>query len=97
MIYRTSTTTKLRRKMILRPMRHAEAGGIVDSVTDQALLGTLPVDKPSQRGRGLLLVFLCVLLRIAGDRLIVSPTRISVGAPRPPNTRATVQGASSRR
>jgi cobalt-zinc-cadmium efflux system membrane fusion protein len=68
----------------------------VDSVTDQALLATLPADKQSQRGRGLLLVVVGVLLGIAVDRLIIAPTRILDVTPRPQETRAAVQSAFSR-
>jgi membrane fusion protein, heavy metal efflux system len=68
----------------------------VDSVTDQALLATLPVDRPAQRGRGLLLVAVGVLLGIAGDRWIIAPTRSLDVTPRPQEARAAVQSVFSR-
>ena len=46
--------------------------------------------------RGLLLVVVGVLLGIAGDRLIVAPTRISEVTPLPQDTRAAVQPVVSR-
>jgi len=72
----------------------------VDSVTDQALLSTMPVDERPPTlprvWRGLLLVVVGVLLGIAGDRLIVAPTRISEVTPLPQDTRAAVQPVVSR-
>ncbi|HKD27009.1 MAG TPA: efflux RND transporter periplasmic adaptor subunit [Xanthobacteraceae bacterium] len=72
----------------------------MDSVTDQALLSTMPVDERPPTlprvWRGLLLVVVGVLLGIAGDRLIVAPTRISEVTPLPQDTRAAVQPVVSR-
>jgi len=68
----------------------------VDGVTDQALLATLPVDKPRQRGLWLLFVLIGILIGVAGDRLILAPTRISDIASRPQETRAAAPSAFSR-
>jgi membrane fusion protein, heavy metal efflux system len=73
----------------------------VDSVTDQALLATLPADNSllptrGRAGRGLLLIVVGVLLGIAGDRLIVASTRTSDIASRHQDTRAAVQSVFSR-
>lgn len=63
----------------------------MDSVTDQVLLATLPVDKPSQRGRGLLFILIGLLLGVAGDRFILAPTRMSDITPRPQEAGAAVR------
>jgi len=68
----------------------------VDGVTDQALLATLPVDKPRQRGLWLLFTLIGILIGIAGDRLILAPTRVADTASRPQEARAAAQNAFSR-
>jgi len=67
----------------------------VDSVTDNALLATLPADKASQRGRGLLFILVGLLVGIAIDRLIVAPTR-SPNAVAPPQEARAPQSTFSR-
>jgi cobalt-zinc-cadmium efflux system membrane fusion protein len=72
------------------------AGVIVDGVTDQALLATLPADKPRQRGLWLLFVVIGIPIGVAGDRLILTPTGISDVAPRAQETRAVAPSPFSR-
>jgi len=67
----------------------------VDSVTDQAVLATLPAYKPSRRGRGPLFVLLGVLLGIAGDRYILPSLMPNITTP-PQEARAPAQAAFSR-
>ena len=76
--------------------RHRLQGAIVDSVTDEALLATLPIDKPNRTGRALLLILIGVLLGVAADRLILTSTRMSDVASRPQEARSAVQSAFSR-
>jgi cobalt-zinc-cadmium efflux system membrane fusion protein len=47
----------------------------VDDVTDQALLATLPVDKPRQRGRWVFFTLIGILIGVAGDRFILAPAQ----------------------
>ena len=68
----------------------------MDSVTDQALLAKLPVDKPSQSGRVPLLILVGLLLGVAADRLILAPTRTPDVASRPQEAQSAAQSAFSR-
>jgi cobalt-zinc-cadmium efflux system membrane fusion protein len=68
----------------------------VDSVTDQALLATLPGYKPRQLGRELLFILVGLILGVAGDRFLLAPTRFPDIASRPQETRAATPSAFSR-
>ncbi len=68
----------------------------MDGVTDQALLATLPVDKPRQRGLWLLFTLIGILIGVAGDRFILAPTRTADTASRAQESRAAVQSPFSR-
>jgi membrane fusion protein, heavy metal efflux system len=46
----------------------------VDGVTDQALLATLPTDKPRQRNRWLVFTLIGIVIGVAVDRLVLAPT-----------------------
>jgi len=83
-------------KTNLEEIRRSNAGATVDSVTDQELLATLPVDEPRRRGRALVFILMGFLLGVAGDRFIMAPTRILDNASRPEEARAAVQSAFSR-
>jgi cobalt-zinc-cadmium efflux system membrane fusion protein len=83
-------------KPTLTKLHRANAGAIVDSVTDQALLAKLPVDKPSQSGRVPLLLLVGLLLGVAADRLILTWTRMPDVASRPQEAQSAAQSAFSR-
>jgi membrane fusion protein, heavy metal efflux system len=68
----------------------------VDGVTDQALLEALPADKPRQRGMWVLYVLVGILIGVAGDRLLVAPSRNADIASRARETKAVVQSPFSR-
>ena len=74
--------------------RHSNAEEIVDGVTDQALLAALPRDKPRQRSRWLLFSLIGILIGIAGDRLLVAPTRTADIASRSQETKAATPAFS---
>src|SRR5262249_4511680 len=56
----------------------------------------LPADKPRQRGLWVLFIVIGILIGVAGDRLILAPTRISDIAPRAQETRAVAPSPFSR-
>jgi membrane fusion protein, heavy metal efflux system len=66
----------------------------VDGVTDQALLATLPRDKPRQRTRWLLFSLIGMLIGIAGDRLLLAPMRTADTASRSQETKAATPAFS---
>ena len=68
----------------------------MDGVTDQALLASLPADKPRQRGWRLVFTVIGILIGVAGDRLILAPARVGDVAPRAQQTRAVAQSPFSR-
>jgi cobalt-zinc-cadmium efflux system membrane fusion protein len=68
----------------------------VDGVTDQALLATLPVEKPRQRGLWLFYTLIGILIGAAGDRFFLAPARNTDIASRAQEARAVVPSAFSR-
>jgi membrane fusion protein, heavy metal efflux system len=83
-----------------RRIRHSNAEEIVDGVTDQALLATLPADKPRQRNRWLVATLVGIVIGVAGDRLILAPTS-TAGSASPSDetsdqTKAAAAGTFSR-
>jgi cobalt-zinc-cadmium efflux system membrane fusion protein len=68
----------------------------VDGVTDQALLATLPVEKPRQRGLWLFYTLIGILIGAAGDRFFLAPARNADIASRAQEARAVVPSAFSR-
>jgi membrane fusion protein, heavy metal efflux system len=68
--------------------RHSNAEEIVDGVTDQALLATLPVDKPRHRTWWLLFILIGILIGAVADRLILAPAQNADIASRSAETKA---------
>jgi cobalt-zinc-cadmium efflux system membrane fusion protein len=66
----------------------------VDGVTDQALLATLPADKPRQRSRWPLFILIGILIGVAVDRLVLAPAQNADIASRSQETRAVAPAFS---
>jgi membrane fusion protein, heavy metal efflux system len=79
-----------------RRIHHSNAEEIVDGVTDQALLATLPTDKPRQRNRWLVATLVGLVIGVAGDRLILAPTSTAGSASPSDETKAAAAGTFSR-
>src|ERR1700730_8268516 len=71
------------------------AGETMDSLTDQAQLATLPPARSNPFGGGLL-VLTALALGVAGDRFILTPTRIADAALAPQAAQAATESPFSR-
>ena len=68
----------------------------MDSVTDEAVLATLPADEPSQPRLGLLFVFIGLILGIAADRFFFAAMRSQGAVSLPQESRTAAPSVLSR-